>query len=257
MTARDHHERRLRSPELSSPSTTFAAANDDDDKDSFDERFESLLYLEENFARIGHEEGVRDGQERGLREGEVIGFLKGFEIGSELGHYRGALKVWMRDCDCFDRDEEFLGEEGPGQRRRRLRSSAVTDVEDEGGSSEEERSRQLSVMNGFSEKGKARAREAMRRLEDAIEQIFSTKSKDDGEASERRSSSRDADKEDNDDDDDNDDLSYGEENLDELLEEKMEQVRASFRKCTASLGVHGKYKGFVNGGSNGEDSGVF
>ena len=131
----------------------------------------------------------------------------------------------------------------------------MTDVEDEGGSSEEERSRQLSVMNGFSEKGKARAREAMRRLEDAIEQIFSTKSEDDGEASERRSSSRDADKED--DDDDNDDLSYGEENLDELLEEKMEQVRASFRKCTASLGVHGKYKGFVNGGSNGEDSGVF
>jgi hypothetical protein len=256
MTARDHHERRLRSSELSSPSTTFAAANDDDDKDSFDERFESLLYLEENFARIGHEEGVRDGQERGLREGEVIGFLKGFEIGSELGHYRGALKVWMRDCDCFDRDEEFLGEEWPGQRRRRLRS-AVTDVEDEGGSSEEERSRQLSVMNGFSEKGKARAREAMRRLEDAIEQIFSTKNEDDGEASERRSSSRDADKEDDDDDDDNDDLSYGEENLDELLEEKMEQVRASFRKCTASLGVHGKYKGFVNGGSNGEDSGVF
>ena len=34
-------------------------------------------------------------------------------------------------------------------------------------------------------------------------------------------------------------------NLDEDFTEKLERARACFRKCTASLGVHGKYKGFA------------
>ena len=34
-------------------------------------------------------------------------------------------------------------------------------------------------------------------------------------------------------------------NLDEDFTEKLERARACFRKCTASLGVHGKYKGFT------------
>jgi len=44
-------------------------------------------------------------------------------------------------------------------------------------------------------------------------------------------------------------------NLDEDFTEKLERARACFRKCTASLGMHGKYKGFAEEESKAEEGG--
>ena len=46
-------------------------------------------------------------------------------------------------------------------------------------------------------------------------------------------------------DTDDNDVDNDDKNLDEDFTEKLERARACFRKCTASLGVHGKYKGFT------------
>ena len=46
-------------------------------------------------------------------------------------------------------------------------------------------------------------------------------------------------------DTDDNDVDNDDKNLDEDFTEKLERARACFRKCTVSLGVHGKYKGFT------------
>ena len=43
--------------------------------------------------------------------------------------------------------------------------------------------------------------------------------------------------------------------LDEDFTAKLERARACFRKCTASLGVHGKYKGFAEEERKAEEGG--
>ena len=66
-------------------------------QNNFDQSFESILHVEQECIEIGFQSGQSDGEAKGLKEGESIGFLEAFAIGSEVGHYLGALRVWERE----------------------------------------------------------------------------------------------------------------------------------------------------------------
>ena len=160
---------------------------------AFDQSFESILHVEQECIEIGFQSGQSDGEAKGLKEGESIGFLEAFAIGSEVGHYLGALRVWERE---FSSSPDGM-------------TTTTTNLE---------------------ERKKERIRMALGQLETALGDIVASGWIGD---------------ENNGDDKDGTTKEGTDTNLDEDFTEKLERARACFRKCTASLGVHGKYKGFV------------
>ena len=101
----------------------------------------------------------------------------------------------------------------------------------DGGGDDGERSASASM----DERKRERIRAALRQLEMAVRDIAS------GFDEETEKDERE------------DETSEG--NLDEDFTEKLERARACFRKCTASLGVHGKYKGFAEEERKAEEGG--
>ena len=165
---------------------------------AFDQSFESILHVEQECIEIGFQSGQSDGEAKGLKEGESIGFLEAFAIGSEVGHYLGALRVWER---------EFSSPSPDG-------TTTTTNLE---------------------ERKKERIRMALGQLETALGDIVASGwIGDDKDGTTKEGTDT---------------------NLDEDFTEKLERARACFRKCTASLGVHGKYKGFAGGVQAAEDEG--
>ena len=160
---------------------------------TFDQSFESILHVEQECIEIGFQSGQADGEVKGLKEGESIGFLEAFAIGSEVGHYFGALRVWERE---FSSSPDGM-------------TTTTTNLE---------------------ERKKERIRMALGQLETALGDIVASGWIGD---------------ENNGDDKDGTTKEGTDTNLDEDFTEKLERARACFRKCTASLGVHGKYKGFA------------
>lgn len=163
------------------------------DTNTFDQSFESILHVEQECIEIGFQSGQSDGEAKGLKEGESIGFLEAFAIGSEVGHYLGALRVWERE---FSSSPDGM-------------TTTTTNLE---------------------ERKKERIRMALGQLETALGDIVASgwigddKDGDDKDGATKEGTDN---------------------NLDEDFTEKLERARACFRKCTASLGVHGKYKGFT------------
>jgi len=92
-----------------------------------------------------------------------------------------------------------------------------------------------SASASMDERKRERIRAALRQLETAVRDIASGFD----EETEK--------------DETEDETSEG--NLDEDFTEKLERARACFRKCTASLGVHGKYKGFAEEERKAEEGG--
>lgn len=92
-----------------------------------------------------------------------------------------------------------------------------------------------SASASMDERKRERIRAALRQLETAVRDIAS------GFDEETEKDERE------------DETSEG--NLDEDFTEKLERARACFRKCTASLGVHGKYKGFAEEERKAEEGG--
>jgi len=160
---------------------------------NFDQSFESILHVEQECIEIGFQSGQMDGEVKGLKEGESIGFLEAFAIGSEVGHYLGALRVWEREFSPSS-DGMMMTTTTPEERK------------------------------------KERIRMALGQLETALGDIVASgwigddKDGDDKDGATKEGTDN---------------------NLDEDFTEKLERARACFRKCTASLGVHGKYKGFT------------
>ena len=155
---------------------------------NFDQSFESILHVEQECIEIGFQSGQADGEVKGLKEGESIGFLEAFAIGSEVGHYLGALRVWERDFSSSS-DGMMMTTTTPEERK------------------------------------KERIRMALGQLETALGDIVASGwIGDDKDGATKEGTDN---------------------NLDEDFTEKLERARACFRKCTASLGVHGKYKGFT------------
>ena len=155
---------------------------------AFDQSFESILHVEQECIEIGFQSGQSDGEAKGLKEGESIGFLEAFAIGSEVGHYLGALRVWERE---FSSSPDGM-------------TTTTTNLE---------------------ERKKERIRMALGQLETALGDIVASGwIGDDKDGTTKEGTDT---------------------NLDEDFTEKLERARACFRKCTASLGVHGKYKGFA------------
>ena len=119
--------------------------------------------------------------------------MEAFAIGSEVGHYLGALRVWERE---FSSSPDGM-------------TTTTTNLE---------------------ERKKERIRMALGQLETALGDIVASgwigddKDGDDKDGATKEGTNN---------------------NLDEDFTEKLERARACFRKCTASLGVHGKYKGFA------------
>jgi len=156
---------------------------------NFDQSFESILHVEQECIEIGFQSGQADGEVKGLKEGESIGFLEAFAIGSEVGHYFGALRVWEREFSS---------------------SSSASDG--------------MTTTN-LEERKQERIRMALGQLETALGDIVASGwIGDDKDGATKEGTDN---------------------NLDEDFTEKLERARACFRKCTASLGVHGKYKGFT------------
>ena len=100
---------------------------------------------------------------------------------------------------------------------------------------DDERRRGRGASASMDERKRERIRAALRQLETAVRDIASGFDDE------------------NEKDETEDESSEG--NLDEYFTEKLERARACFRKCTASLGVHGKYKGFAEEERKAEEGG--
>ncbi len=57
--------------------------------------FDSVLFLDDNAVKKGHDEGRKVAVKRGEEEGRALGLQKGFEIGSEVGFYHGFAKTYL------------------------------------------------------------------------------------------------------------------------------------------------------------------
>jgi hypothetical protein len=173
--------------------------------------------FDERFESILHleREFTDEGFQTGKRDGEIKGQREGESIGFLEGFAVGS------------EIGHYLGALRVWEARVLMDGGGDGDDGDGG----DERSASASM----DERKRERIRAALRQLETAVRDIASGFD----EETEK--------------DETEDETSEG--NLDEDFTEKLERARACFRKCTASLGVHGKYKGFAEEERKAEEGG--
>ncbi|KAI1303266.1 hypothetical protein F5Y03DRAFT_188384 [Xylaria venustula] len=94
--------------------------------DPYDDPFDDLLNLEEEYYAEGYDEGFKDGIEAGRIEGYSLGLQKGFEKFVEAGRLRSKAMVWANRIPKYQqrRQEQQEQQQQRQQQRRRRRSTS-------------------------------------------------------------------------------------------------------------------------------------
>jgi hypothetical protein len=172
--------------------------------------------FDERFESILHLE--REFTDEGFQTGKRDGEIKGQREGESIGFLEGFA--------VGSEIGHYLGA---------LRVWEARVLMDGGGDGDDGDDDERSASASMDERKRERIRAALRQLETAVRDIASGFD----EETEK--------------DETEDETTEG--NLDEDFTEKLERARACFRKCTASLGMHGKYKGFAEEERKAEEGG--